>query len=496
MSLPNPLIPGFNPDPSICRVDGDYYLVTSTFEYVPGLPVYHSRNLVDWDHIGNVSYDPHALGVADVPTNLGVWAPTIRHWDGVFHLIVVVAGHGCLHFTAHHPAGPWSEPQLIAGVGGIDPDLAWGDDGTAYVTFSGLILSGPQAGTHLGIQQVKVDLQAGKALEEPRSLWSGSGGMFPEAPHLYRRGDTWYLMVAEGGTERGHAVSIARGLHPEGPFEPHPHNPILTARGTDRPVQNTGHGDLVETDQGTLMVLLGVRPRGMVRSFSALGRETFCTPVAWDADGWPVAEPVALNPRPAVDQTITFEHELDPGWIGIRQEPGAVSQVFEHKLGLVGRGTTMDHTTPVFVGRRQQHQSCTVSVDVEVDGTGGLSVRYDEATHYDVEVTGSADRCVITARAVLPTLRQEWSVELPAGPVTLTIQSVPPEAGFSLASVTCDLVRLGATGVDGVEHIVAEIDGRHLSAESAGSFTGRVVGLYSETGRLECRRWHYRGDND
>lgn len=104
MSLPNPLLPGFNPDPSVCRVGDDYFIVTSTFEYVPALPVYHSRNLVDWQHIGNISYDAPAIGVAECPTNMGVWAPTIRHWDGVFHVVVVVAGHGCLHFTAHDPA--------------------------------------------------------------------------------------------------------------------------------------------------------------------------------------------------------------------------------------------------------------------------------------------------------------------------------------------------------------------------------------------------------
>ncbi len=495
MALPNPLIPGFNPDPSICRVDGDYYLVTSTFEYVPAIPVYHSQDLVTWEQIGNVSYDAAAIGVNDCATNLGVWAPTIRHWDGVFHLIVVVAGHGCLHFTAQHPSGPWSPPQHIAGIGGIDPDLAWDSDGQAYVTYSGLILTGPEAGTHLGIQQVKVDLTAGKATEEPRSLWSGTGGIFPEAPHLYQRGDTWYLMVAEGGTERGHAVSIARGPSPEGPFESNPANPILTARGTARPVQNTGHGDLVETDAGTLMVLLGVRPRGLVRSFSALGRETFCTPITWE-DGWPIAAPVELNPRDGWEHTIRFDAPLDLGWIGIRQEPGLVSQVFEHKLCLIGRGTTMDHLTPVFVGRRVLHQSFALSVDLTVDGIGGLAIRYDEQTHYDIEVDTSGGQTYVTARAAIPSLRQEWVTAVPPGRITLTIRSVRPDAGFGLAGVTSDLIRLSATGEDGIEHHVAEIDGRHLSAETAGSFTGRVAGLYCDTGRLECLEWRYRGDND
>ncbi len=495
-SLPNPLIPGFNPDPSICRAGDVYWLVTSTFEYVPALPVYRSTDLRHWEHVTNVCADADALKVAQTPTNMGVWAPTIRHRDGVFHIVVVVAGHGCLHFTAHDAAGPWSPPRLIEGIEGIDPDLAWDDDGTAYLTFSGLVLTGDDVGRHRGIQQVRVDLAAARALEAPRTLWSGTGGMFPEAPHLYRRGDVWYLVVAEGGTERGHAVSIARGPSPEGPFEPHPANPVLTARGTDRPVQNTGHADLVETDQGTLMVLLGVRPRGLVRSFSALGRETFQTRVTWGDDGWPTVEPVTLSPRPGWEQAVTFDRPLDPGWISIRQEPGLVSQLYDQRLCLVGRGTSMDHPAPVFVGRRQQHQSCTVEVDVQVEGVGGLSVRYDERTHYDLEVDSDHGHARVTARVVVPTLRQEWSAELPLGRVTLALQSVRPGGGLSLAAVTSDLVRFTATGEDGVEHVLAEVDGRHLSAETAGSFTGRVVGLYCETGRLECLEWRYRGDND
>ena len=165
-------------------------------------------------------------------------------------------------FTATDPAGPWSDGLPIEGISGIDPDLAWDEDGTAYVTYSGLDLSGTEIG-HQGIRQVRVDLATGRVTEAPRALWSGTGLQFPEAPHLYRRGEHWYLVIAEGGTERGHAVSVARGPSPEGPFEPHPANPILSARSTGRAVQNTGHADLVETpDGGSAFVLLGMRPLG------------------------------------------------------------------------------------------------------------------------------------------------------------------------------------------------------------------------------------------
>ena len=158
MTLPNPLIPGFNPDPSVVLAEGAYYLVTSTFEYLPGIPVYRSTDLAGWTHIGNVVTRPGQPGLGDVPTGGGAWAPTIRYRDSVFYVIVTIAmsPRGCVVFTATDPAGPWSDGVTIDGVTGIDPDLAWDDDGTAYVTFSGLFTTGERAGQHAGIQPIRL----------------------------------------------------------------------------------------------------------------------------------------------------------------------------------------------------------------------------------------------------------------------------------------------------------------------------------------------------
>ena len=206
----NPVIPGFNPDPSIARGSDAYYVVTSSFEYLPGIPVYRSTDLQEWHIVGNVIERPEQLDLSRTPVPGGVWAPTIRFHEGLYYVIVsVMFDARCLLFTAHDPRGPWSDPKIVSGVDGIDPDLVWGDDGTAYVTFA-------RMGT--GILQAAVDLEAGRALEQPRKLWSGSGMYAPEGPHIYRRDDGWILLVAEGGTERGHAVSAARGDSPEGPF--------------------------------------------------------------------------------------------------------------------------------------------------------------------------------------------------------------------------------------------------------------------------------------
>ena len=494
MKYPNPLIPGFSPDPSVVLVDGAYYLVTSTFEYLPGIPVYRSTDLVSWAHIGNVATRPGQARVGDVPTGGGVWAPTIRYRDGVFYVIVTIAmsDQGCVVFTATDPAGPWSDGSTIAGVDGVDPDLAWDDDGTAYVTFSGLSTSGEQAGRHLGIQQVRVDLAAGQALGAPRSLWSGTGLKFPEAPHLYRRGDLWYLVIAEGGTERGHAVSIARGPSPEGPFEGHPGNPVLSARGTARPIQSTGHADLIATpDGGTALALLGVRPLGLTQSFSPLGRETFVTPVSW-ADGWPQPEPVQLAPRDeVVEETFDFADRTalaEPGWLAVRVAPESVASFTGGRLSIAGR-TGLDDRHPQFVGRRQRHLTATVSAIVDASGgTGGLAARYDEDHWFCLEARGT----VVTARAHVAGLAQSWQVAVPPGDVELRLElTPPPTAGFDSAAMGGDRIRLLAAGA-----LVAELDGRYWTAETCASFTGRVIGLYASQGTVSFAGFRYRGTEE
>jgi xylan 1,4-beta-xylosidase len=491
MTFPNPLIPGFSPDPSVVLAGDVYYLVTSTFEYLPGIPVYRSTDLVTWAHIGNVATRPEQAGVGDVATGGGVWAPTIRYRDGVFYVIVTVAmsPRGCVVFTATDPAGPWSDGTTIDGVGGIDPDLAWDDDGTAYVTFSGLYTSGERMGQHLGVQQVKVDLAAGKALELPRSLWSGTGLKFPEAPHLYQRGDSWYLVIAEGGTERGHGVSVARGPSPAGPFEGHPANPVLSARSTSRPIQNTGHGDLVATpDGGTALILLGVRPLGLTQSFSPLGRETFITPVRW-AGGWPQPEPVLLAPRDAVEEEVfhfTDQSALDePGWLAVRTTPESVASVADGRLSIAGQAG-LDDPRPQFVGRRQRHHTASVSATVDASGgAGGLAARYDEDHWICLEARGT----VVTARAQVAGLAQSWQATVPAGDVELRMEmSPPPPAGFDAAAMGGDRIRLLAGGT-----LLAELDGRYWTAETCASFTGRVIGLYASQGTVSFASFRYRG---
>src|SRR5690606_30747811 len=331
--------------------------------------------------------------------------------------------------TAERPEGPWSDPVWI-GVPGIDPDLAWEEDGTCWCAFSG------PAG---GINMARIDPVRGEVLEGPFATWSGTGLQFPEAPHLYPIGDWWYLHIAEGGTERGHSVSVARSRSPRGPWEGAPGNPLLTHSGSPRPVQNTGHADLVQAPDGSWwMVLLGVRPRGFTPDVHVLGRETFLTPVEWDEDGWPVVAPVperhpapggAWHPVPAPPARDDFdEPALAPHWISPFARPEGSWSLTERpgRLTLHATGPTLDspgHTfhrrRPPFLGGGPQHHDCRVTARLDPGtGRGGLCVRLDEAHHYEIEAGDGEVRVVARIGPLRSTVARQPA---PAGPLHLTV---------------------------------------------------------------------------
>lgn len=488
-TIANPVVAGFHPDPTVCRAGDDYYLACSSFEYFPGVPIFHSRDLVHWKQIGNALERPSQLWLpSSAPSSSGIYAPTLRHHDGLFWLSTSdVSGGGTLVFTASDPAGPWSDPVRVPGVTGIDPDLAWDDDGRCWCTFA-------------GIRQVRIDPLTGESFGAPRRLWSGTPGVSaPEGPHLYRIGGYWYLLMAEGGTERGHGVSIARGPAPDGPFEPCPTNPILTHRSTERPIQNTGHGDLVQGPDGSWwMVVLGVRPRGGTPGWHVLGREIYLAPIRW-VDGWPVAGDLApvmdappwpLHPVAGPPVRDDFDlGQLHPRWVsprsrrpeecGTQQRPGW--------LTLRARGGSLDDPDVTFVGRRQQHLSCRVRTLADpVGGRGGLAVRLDERHHYEVEVGDAGIRVLARIGSVRTTVAAH---PVPRGLVTLRIDVVPeqPRDARSGPDVLC----LGVEDADGHFMVLARLDGRYLSTEVAGGFTGRVIGMYAAAGPMHFDWFDY-----
>lgn len=476
----NPIAPGFNPDPSIVRVGAEYFLVTSTFEYLPGIPVYRSTDLETWVQIGNVIERPEQLDLSTCIVPGGVWAPTIRFRDGLFHVIVTVmfTGHGCLHFTATDSAGPWSDPVRIDGINGIDPDLAWDDAGAPYVTFSRL------GG---GILQAAVDLDTGTVLEEPRELFTG--GWAAEGPHLYRRESDWLLVFAEGGTERGHAVGTARGPSIRGPFTADPGNPILTARGTHDLVQNVGHADLVETADGrTMMVTLGVRPVGFTRTYSPLGRETFLTEVDW-VDGWPRPRPIQPGSRVPADVVVSFDQPDvfdDPAWLAVRHQPSEVARLDHGHLVVAARSSSLSDPESAFVGRRQPSHDVTVSTRIDSSaGVGGLAARFTDELWLALEAERDGDGVRVTARASLAELEHTWQVAIVGTEVRLQLRfTQPPEHRFGEGPIVKggDRIRLSATDGRGTEHVLCDLDGRYWSFETSEAFTGRVIGMYAVDG--------------
>ncbi|CAI7677739.1 hypothetical protein N7533_003380 [Penicillium manginii] len=303
MSFTNPIIPGFNPDPSIVRVDQDYFLVTSTFEYFPGAPIYHSRDLIKWKLIGHALTRPSQLQIHTPEPGGGVWATTIRYHSGVFY-IVTASFH---RYRPQHddrvwPQGfyvktnniwddsTWSDPVYFDQVG-FDQDLFWDDDETVYLSSTYRKLK-PTPGAKLkdfAIHICTVDLETGHSTSEPKLIRESSSGV-AEGSHIFRRGQYWYLFTAEGGTESGHCEWVSRSESgPLGPWVLGPNNP-LWRNGLEDEVQNTGHADLVEDRDGNWWaVLLGVRPVRKEGGWedSVLGRESFLVPVSWEND-WPV----------------------------------------------------------------------------------------------------------------------------------------------------------------------------------------------------------------
>jgi len=282
MKYKNPIIPGFNPDPSICRVGEDYYLVTSTFEFFPGIPVYHSRDLVNWTQIGNCIDRAEQLPMERAEIGMGIWAPTIRWHEGRFYVTAKEKNFGNFIISAKNPAGPWTDPVRVD-IGGIDPSLLFDGGKVYYCT------NDRAGGDQEAISLVEVNPDTGELLSPIRPIWHGMTPWKPrylEAPHIYHIGDWYYLIAAEGGTGYEHAITCARSRDVWGPYEDCPHVLLNNVPVGDTGAACAGHGDFVQAADGSWWcVHLATRPDDAW--YSHLGRETFLLPMTWQ-DGWPV----------------------------------------------------------------------------------------------------------------------------------------------------------------------------------------------------------------
>ena len=292
----NPLLPGFYPDPSICRVGDDYYMVTSSFVYYPGLPIFHSKDLVHWEQVGHGIHRPEQLDYKNCETSEGLWAPSIRYHNGTYYIIntFVSAGREADRdnyiITAKNPAGPWSNPIVVKGADGIDSSLFFDDDGSLWYVGNYISPDCLYEGHH-GIYLNELDPETFQFKGPRYIIWDGvkTRSKWIEAPHIYKKDGWYYLLVAEGGTFVNHSVQMARCRTIQGDYEICPRNPIVSHRHMPllNPISVTGHADIVETQNGEWwMVLLAVRP--YEGGHYNLGRETFMVPIIWAEDGWPM----------------------------------------------------------------------------------------------------------------------------------------------------------------------------------------------------------------
>ena len=351
----NPIITGGYPDPSICRVGDDFYIVNSSFEYFPGLPIHHSKDLVNWKLIGNGLHRPSQassdVNLVTVQENGGIHAPTIRYNNGTFYIITTNMHNEIPNtnfiIAAKDPAGPWSEPYVIENAPGIDPDLFFDDNGKVY--FVGTHQPGDMNKSGIGAIWVQeLDLDNWKLVGDRYSLWDGGcDKSHTEGPHIYKVNGIYYLLVAEGGTGHNHAVMMAYSKDVFGPYLPSLRNPVLTSRHLSKYnwVHSTGHADLVELEDGRwFMVALG--KRNDVDGHSNMGRETHLIPIIWEEQishweqvsetkwepryvDFPVAAPLTgkverINPLPFEDKNQFYNNdfienfdanELSPDWI-------------------------------------------------------------------------------------------------------------------------------------------------------------------------------------
>lgn len=478
MRYENPILRGFHPDPSICRVGADYYLVVSSFEYFPGLPIYHSRDLVNWKQIGNCIQRAEEFPLLDARDSGGVWAPTIR-WDrGVFYVTATLAGHGNFLVTAKAPGDRWSLPTWLPEVGGIDPSLFF-EDGRAYYC-TNESLDGEEM-----ISMQEIDPARGCVIGQRRALWRGMGAHFLEAPHVYHIGDWYYLLAAEGGTFFTHMATIARSASLWGPYEGCPENPILTNMcDPSWQVQCAGHADLVEDPDGNWwMVHLGIRLAR--RTMTHLGRETFLTPVRW-RDGWPVcgwnrrAALCCEGPLKAVQKPLApFVADIasmawEPEWVFLRQPDWSCYRRNGDALALRPTPQSLRDATPTFAAVRPLDFACRVetSFDFAPEHCGdeaGLAIRLDGQFHITCTAGLAGQERMLTLTIQAEQIRHTVAkAALPDGQICLRMTAAKETYHFEYAEE------------DGTFHSLGNASTRFVATELSGRcFTGTVIGLYA-----------------
>ncbi|AMK16605.1 putative beta-xylosidase [Sphingobium sp. MI1205] len=498
----NPILSGYYPDPSITRVGNDYYLVNSSFSHFPGLPVFHSRDLVNWVQIGNAIDRPSQLNFEGRAISDGAFAPDISWHDGLFYIVntCVRCGENFV-ITATNPAGPWSDPVWLP-FEGIDPSIYWEGD-RAFIVNNRAPDEPPRYDGHRAIWIQEFDWRSGKMVGESTQLVNGGVDIrqkpvWIEGPHIFQRGDFYYLIAAEGGTSENHSQVVFRSHNLRGPYLPYADNPILTQRdlppGRPDAIFAAGHAKFVQLPNGDWWAtFLATRPYrdGLFN----IGRETFFLPVTW-RNGWPrilphktaipfatarpalpAAAPPALPTSGDFGYVDTFsEKALGPQWIGIRT-PGKPLYRLEGGALVMDPGAPLGDRSrvPTFIGRRQQHHIATVSTTIrftpEQDGerAGLAAVQSDESfLFFGIARTRGKAIVALYVRDKAKADRLVAAAPVRVGPaLTLTMKAAGGSMSFDYA-------------IGKERHtLLQNFDASFLSTARAGGFVGTVIGPYA-----------------
>lgn len=472
----NPIIKGFYPDPSVCCADGVYYMVCSSFQYFPGVPLFRSTDLVNWEQIGNCLTRKSQIMLEKVNSSGGVFAPTIRYNNGVFYMVTTNdTTHQNFYITTSDITGEWSEPVYVA-QGGIDPSLYF-EDGHAYFISNGY----DDFGVH-GIVQCEINIETGEKLTPSRTIWQGSGGRFLESPHMYKIGSEYYLMAAEGGTEYGHMITYARGSSVWGEFRGYQHNPVLTNRNLGGyQIQGVGHGDLIQDKNGDWFIIhLGFRQTGQWSTYHHLGREVFMTPVKFNENGWFTAGTNGTTVEEFeiqgdFEQTFksedTFENtSLSLDWVYLRHPDTTKYELSKDKFVLHGTDTTIDiPESPTFIAIRQRDFCADISCSVSINsGEAGITFYMDENHHYDIAVRSTDEG-------------YEAILKLNIGDIKTVQNSVKLSGNSAILKINADNFSYSFSVDSGDSSVwLGSAQTRYLSSEVAGGFTGVVIGLYAQ----------------
>ena len=488
--LINPIIPGFHPDPSVVYAKGYFYIVNSSFHYFPGVPIFRSKDLINWEQIGNVLNRESQLPLKDTNSWTGIYAPTIRYNEGIFYMITTNVGNGGnFMVTATDPKGPWSEPIPLKQEG-IDPSLYF-EDKKVYM------VSNPDA----TITLCEIDPITGEQLTEGKALWRGTGGRHPEGPHIYKKDGWYYLLISEGGTELAHRLTIARSKDIYGPYEASPNNPILTncnQKGQSSQIQATGHGDFVQDENGSWWVVF-LAYRNFVGSYHHLGRETFLAPVEWKEGEWPIinngnAINIEMDVPTLAEKKAKLKRDskIDPNsfeWLYI-QNPIEDNYLFEEgKLTMTASKSSLtENNNPSFLGRRQESPSFYMETEINISSLSegckaGLTVYQIHDGHFDLSVKKSNSSLEVLFEHKIKSLVGEKKVKIDNLIEKLKLR-VTSDAEKYFFEYSVD---------DGKNfEKIDEQDIFLVSTEVVGGFTGLTIGMFAQgEGKAEFDYFDY-----